>query len=398
MARDLVVCLTPSRDMHAASIEPCLDVYRDMGLRTRLITLDDPQLDAEFRPLLASNEIRFVIGISGHFAKLGVTDSDPVPIWDKLQIPFLAYYKDADFYYRPSPFMRSDFVRKCYPFQGLMDVKRGIDVDEAYSFLVHPSLAPNPYCDDVPWGDRAVLGVFAKNVTRTIDPVAYISAQPKRVADIFWNSAATLGSDTFADLKPTVDRQFADAGIEFPGRKPGLYYFMLLLVDKHVRDGHAIKLAKALARFPVVLVGCDWSFIDRSNARATFRDPISPDAMLRLFSTSKYVFNTNAPMQEWFHERVPIGFMSKCNVVSFTNRFAERHFAPFETFTALGQADDLDARLDAILTAADARDRAREVACTTTRERYDARKHAEELLEIASIDLDTIKQVAGASP
>src|SRR5258708_32300222 len=191
MARDLVVGLYQYRDISAALLEQYFTVYRELGYRTRLFTLVEPgEIDA-FRALIGSDEIAFIISITGQFARSGLAGSDPEPIWDKLKIPFLAYYPDGDFLHRADTTpIRSDYVRKCYPFEDVLRLRQPFETDEVYSFRVNPAVSANPFDTGTPWRDRPLLGVFVKDPDPPTPTLAEIEQVPRPLNDRFRDCTA----------------------------------------------------------------------------------------------------------------------------------------------------------------------------------------------------------------
>jgi hypothetical protein len=391
MSRDLVIGIAPEEAQTNVMLDHYLGVYRTLGMRTARFTF--PGQGAEFLALVQGSapEIAFIISYLGLASRMGVSATESEPIWDRMQIPLLAYYPDAHFFARMDAqsqhVMRSDYVRKCYPFEDLLTLTRRFDRDEVYSFRVSPAVHENPFGEDTPWPQREVLGVFAKNVWSPQGPAAHVEACAPLLREIFWDCVSVLSSRTFANLYDTVSARFEQAGIHFHPHKRELFYFMLKMVDLHVRDHMAIRMAKALSRFPVKLVGANWDFVDKGAARATFHDRVPVAELNRLCANSKRVFNTNTTMQNWFHERVVLGFLSNCNVVSFDNAYYRQHFAQYDTFVGLPHDDGFEAALEAAI--ADDADRpdSRRLARAAAREAYSPERHARELLAIATIDL-----------
>src|SRR5581483_1643857 len=111
--------------------------------RGTVVVLSEGQ--EQLRQALQNNEVAFVISVTGQLARLGVTPADPVPYWDKAEIPFLAFYADGDFHHRPvADVMRSDFVRNCYAFPDLATFNRDFGSDAVQSFCVTPAIPDNP--------------------------------------------------------------------------------------------------------------------------------------------------------------------------------------------------------------------------------------------------------------
>jgi hypothetical protein len=385
MARDLAVGLTLYRDQQTTLMERYLEVYREFGYRGTVVVLSEGQ--EPLRQALQNDEVAFVISVTGQLARLGVSASDPVPYWDKAKIPFLAFYADGDFHHRAvADAMRSDYVRNCYAFPDLVTFQRDFGHDAVQSFGVTPGIPDNPLCDQTPWAARGILAALFKNLHLPLDIEASISHLPARFREIFWESVKVLTTDCFAGLRESVAAQFDAAGVSYARHKHELFYYMLKLVDLHVRIETSLKLGRALSRFPTLLVGQNWNMIDAPGNRATVLDRVPLDETYRLAAETKFFASTNTTLQNWFHERVVLGFKSKCNVISFDNHYYREHFARFPSLFRLTYADDLEDRLREIFQAPDdeaSRHAAHAHACRT----YDVRRHALELLDIARLDL-----------
>jgi len=310
--------------LRPASQSYCQLLKRE-GYDAEIIDLTTPEGFKNLDTHLSGGNVAFCFGMQGVGSCLQ-TNKD-INLWTARKVPFVGIHYDSPCYNPFNHFNESRFVANLYNYESFLDIKKRylpseqVSVALPYTFPYQPPVSPFPY-------DKRTIRLLYLKTGYPIDEfVAYINSLPNVIRNGVWQQIERAEKDPNLQLVDLVDEVFTAANLDRIAMQRQ-FWGVVQTVDFYLRRKRAIDFVNWLKHQPgAVIIGNGWDFIDKTDAKAEFHPSLDIAETTPLYHQAQFVCNTNPYGRDIIHERVVLGFMYGCCVLTDTHAWWDERFA-----------------------------------------------------------------------
>jgi hypothetical protein len=306
------------------------DFYHAQGFHAEVIDLAQPDGGRILAEHLDSGEVAFCYGLQGVGSQL---ERGGVNLWTAMRTPFMGLHYDNPCYHPFNHGNASPYIANLYHFESFLDIQRryigGNQISELLPFdiLVIP---PEP---KLAFRDRPIKLLFMKAGGAVDEFTDYFNALPRQLRDAVWDRLKLAERDPNLQICDLADRAMIENGFDRRQHEKD-FWGLVQAMDFYLRRKRAIDFVEWLKfQDGAVIIGDGWDIIDRAGARAEFRAPIPWPQAYALYEQAQFVCNANPYGRDLIHERVVLGLLKGCCVLSDANQWWDQNFAEVPALT-----------------------------------------------------------------
>lgn len=355
-------------------------VFGAQGVYTDIVRLQGPEIPAATLKALEAGQYRCGFAIQGIGS--GLKAPDGRNLWTATRTPFVGLHFDHPSHNPYNHFSESPYVGYIYAFQSFLETKRKyLSPFPQVTKLGCHAFGKMPEGEGMPLRDRPIRLLFLKTGNDMSWTREVFAALPQQLRDAVFDQMEVMRKNPnllVADLVNDVFRSLGVDRLQFEIQ----FWDIVRAVDLHVRYERAALFVDWLKRQEgAVIVGRGWDFIDKTKARATFRDAVPIDQTDAWYKMTQFVCNTSPYGSDIVHERVMSGLAMGCCVITDTNAWWDEHAGDVPSLLRFSWDKPLDDQIPAMMqdpVRIDAAVKGREVAM-----RLFAQSHTPDILGFA---------------
>lgn len=318
-------------------------LFGTYGLRTVIINLNDADYGKQLAAELRAGSVLFAFGFAGIGASL---EGEQGNFWDGVGIPFLSLLYDHPAYIIGNHRLAARYVYNCYHVRDFYEAQRDYVRSPQPARLFPQSFAFNPPARQRAWAQRDNHIVYLKTGENPAALAASWADKPPVVRECIQAliRAAQQRNDFY--LTDYLAMLFQQAGLAREAHDKEFWY-CLQHADRYIRAWRSEQMARALQPFPALIYGSGWDYLS-PQGQAQFRPAIDSAQMPELFTSSRFVVNTNPFFRHGLHERTVYGLVSGCATLTDANDAGQEIFGGLPHYHTFDWAGGVTALQDAI--------------------------------------------------
>lgn len=297
------------------------------GLNHRIVDVHDKAWRATLADILIAGNPLFCFSFQGFGMDLRIDNHN---YWTLNQIPFIAYLGESPYHNPALHGAEGEGLYFLYACTDFLETYRHHMDGRAYATVLRYGYPENPHAHATRWADRPIPALFVKT---GVDPAAFPrewANLPRPLRAILHDAADHVLTGVDQPVATVCADAFANRSIHV-GHRRELFLFVCSSVDLYVRAVRAERMVRALMPLDAVIVG-DWSHLDRTTARARFRDPIPAHLLDRAYADARITVNTSPSVRRGLHERIMAGLFAKSAILSDTTPYLRQTLAACPAF------------------------------------------------------------------
>lgn len=320
--------------------------FQKLGLQLEVFDLRDEKQFAKLYHELQRGACSCAVAYQGVGSQLKVGEEN---LWAKARVPFISIHYDHPCHRIENHLTQSPYIMNLYACGSHK---------EAYDRYVAPlvqgirsSAAIPPTCCAMqliaqsPYSAREIDYLYLKTGVRTDIYKEHIDSLPALLRDGAYDIIRRARLDPNLSLCDCVAALFRQDTFYTPDVQVE-FWALVKAIDLFLRAERAIKFVEWLKMQPgAIIIGDGWDFIDKKHAKASFRPTLDLHKAYALLPQTKYICNTNPYGRDVVHERLMLGLIQGCCVISDSNEWWDSHFANATAFHKINWEQPIEDQL-----------------------------------------------------
>lgn len=312
------------------------------GYDARIIDFRVPALDRLFKEHVQKGDVEFAFGLQGIGSQLKAKEKN---LWSIIRTPFISLHNDHPCHNIDNHRNDSPFVANLYHFESFLETKEKYLPSNQISRPMPIGFAVEDPSPRMSFAARPIKLLYMKNAYNLSAEDAYRAALPSHLRDAVTQQIERAMQDPNLQLCDLVDEIFTAFGLS-RDQMQDEFWDIVRIMDRSIRHRRAERFIEWLKfQDGAVIIGDGWDFIDKTNARASFRPSLSAYEAHRLYQETQIVCNTNPYGRDLVHERVMAGLGVGACVFSDSNSWWKQNAADVLSLTLYNWVDPLDDQL-----------------------------------------------------
>ncbi len=308
----------------------CL-AFAEAGYKADPVNLADAEDMRRFKALLDEGNVEFCFGPQGIGSNLEIGQG--INLWQEKRIPFIALHHDHPCHNPFNHLNASRYVANAYYFESFLETKQQYLPSNQLSGLVPFKLLGTLPPATHAFKERPIRLMYMKSGSSLNEHDAYIDSLPDGVRKATRARLDRLMADPNLQICDMAGEIFHENGLDRT-KSERSFWGLVQTMDIWLRNKRAIEMVEWLKfQEGAVIIGNGWDFIDKTGARAEFRNSISLYAAGQIFQQTQFVCNTNPYGRDIIHERLGMGMIFGACVISDTNAWIDQHLSDVSALT-----------------------------------------------------------------
>jgi hypothetical protein len=331
-------------------------LFNRLGFGFEEIDFGKPDPTVALGRTLQQGPVEFVFSFLGMGADImsNTSDGGKRSAWEAMGIPYLSIYGDTPGYFFDRHVLPAGPVGAIYAFPEHLEVRKRLPGATGLMGLLPPSPLDVMERSDLDFARKEKGKLyFLKNGN---DPAALYGSWRRYVPEhaflLLSSLADELGShiddDVGNDIDAFVVRRLRDRGIDIE-RHQNLRLFFLAQLDDYLRRLKSTLMAEALLDFPVEIHGYNWEHVDFAGRRARLVPGGDYGKSRDLIRDGLGILDMSPNTGLAAHERPLRAFGMHTLCLTNEQPFFREHFAQHESFTFRFRKEDLQRKVDEVL-------------------------------------------------
>ena len=321
--RVLAIVYQSANNVLLASTQAFTAGLTALGYRVDILDLQREENFRRMFELLQSGEVAFGLGLQGVGSQLHAGEQN---LWHAARTPFVSLHYDHPSYCIGNHLGDSPFVGNMYHYQSMKTIF------DKYIFPLRPfprlSSCVMSNCfpiSDAPddFDDRPIRFLYLKTGVSLDEYEQHFNSLPTPLRDGVWDRIREAEKNPNLSLCDLAASLFDQATFFLPDTQVE-FWAIVKGMDLYLRGKRAIDMVEWLKHQEgAVIIGNGWDAIDKTGARATFKPSLDANPAAQLYAQTQIICNTNPYADDLVHERVILGLISRCAVLTDTNAWLD---------------------------------------------------------------------------
>ena len=343
--RVLAIVYQSANNVLLASTQAFSAGLAKLGLQVDILDL---QLEENFRrmfELLQSGEVAFGFGLQGVGSQLHAGEQN---LWQAARTPFISLHYDHPSYCIGNHLGDSPFIGNMYHYQSMKTIF------DSYIAPLRPfprlascitaNCYPLPDAQD-DFETRPIKFLYLKTGVSLDEYEQHFNSLPPHLRDGVWDRIREAEKNPNHSLCDLAASLFDRATFLSPETQVE-FWAIVKGMDLYLRAKRAINMFEWLKmQEGAVIIGNGWDGIDKRKARATFKPSIDAMEANRLYGQTQIICNTNPYAEDLAHERVLLGLLMHCAVLTDTNAWLDTQMGDVPNLIRFDWAAPLDEQI-----------------------------------------------------
>lgn len=343
MRRILGITYTHENNVLSCGTQDYCKIFGECGYATDIINAARTEDIEKLDKYLRSGEVAFCFGLQGVGSNL---QSDGLVLWERMKVPFIGLHYDNPCYNIYNHRNDSLYVANIYFSEYFFDVRQRYLPNAQLNMVLPYRMTGYIHDPDIAYKDRPVKLCFFKSGGDLSEYEEYIRKLPPTLQEGVRDLLLQAQKDPDLHLYDLVNALFVANGYDRETYS-SQFWAVMQCVDYYLRRKRAILFVEWIKKQEgAVIVGDGWDFIDKSDARAIFKDSVPVQEAYRMTDQAKINCNVTPYGRDLVHERVTTGLARFCCVISDRNAWFDKNCSGIPALRLFSWAEPLDDQLE----------------------------------------------------